>query len=147
MQYRLGKLLLQGEDVPKDTDRAIRWLTASAEQGNQYAQYALGKLYLLGQDVPQDRDAALKWFSQSAAQGNQYAQYFQDHINEFQSPPLAASVIRLLYHLADIFREQEPRLSVGPIRFTDKKLRRKIQAKKIAMGHKPDDHEEPTITM
>ena len=146
-QYRLGKLLLQGEDVPKDTDRAIRWLTASAEQGNKYAQYALGKLYLLGQDVPQDRDAALKWFSQSAAQGNQYAQYFQDHINEFQSPPLAASVIRLLHHLADIFREQEPRLSVGPIRFTDKKLRRKIQAKKIAMGHKPDDHEEPTITM
>ena len=24
----------------------------------------------------------------------------------------------------------------------DSKLRRKIQAKKIAMGHKPDDHEE-----
>ena len=24
----------------------------------------------------------------------------------------------------------------------DRKLRRKIQKKKIAMGHKPDDHEE-----
>ena len=24
----------------------------------------------------------------------------------------------------------------------DRKLRRKIQEKKIAMGHKPDDHEE-----
>ena len=31
----------------------------------------------------------------------------------------------------------------------DSKLRRKIQAKKIAMGHKPDDHEEqwPEMTM
>ena len=29
----------------------------------------------------------------------------------------------------------------------DKKLWRKIREKKIAMGHKPDDHEEPTITM
>lgn len=43
--------------------------------------------------------------------------------------------------------EQEPRLAAGPIRLTDKRLRRKIQAKKIAMGHKPDDHEDLGISM
>ena len=33
-------------------------------------------------------------------------------------------------------------MSPVDIRFTDKKLRQKIREKKIAMGHKPDDHEE-----
>ena len=35
---------------------AVRWLTASAEQGSQYAQYALGKLYLMGEEIPEDRE-------------------------------------------------------------------------------------------
>lgn len=145
-QYQLGKLLLQGEGVPKDAEAAVRWLTASAQQGNQYAQYALGKIYLLGEDAPQDSEAAARWFTLSAAQGNAYAQTALDHTHKFQGSPLLASVTQLLYHMANIFRGQEPHQPVGPIRFTDKKLRRKIREKKIAMGHKPDDH-EPTITM
>ncbi len=32
-QYQLGKLLLQGEDVPKDVVAAVHWLTASAMHG------------------------------------------------------------------------------------------------------------------
>ena len=54
--YRLGKLYLEGKDVPKDVPKAVAYLTESAEQGNQYAQYALGKLYLTGQDVKQDEN-------------------------------------------------------------------------------------------
>ena len=54
---------------------------------------------------------------------------------------------RLLRHMADLFREQEPRLPVGTIRFTDRKLLRKLREKKIAMGHRPDDHEEEGISM
>ena len=49
--------------------------------------------------------------------------------------------------MADLFREQELRLSVGTIRFTDRKLLRKLREKKIAMGHRPDDHEEEGISM
>jgi hypothetical protein len=41
-----------------------------------------------------------------------------------------------------IFQEQAPPPS-GGISFVDSKLRRKIREKKITMGHKPDDHEEP----
>lgn len=33
-QYRLAKLLLDGEEIPKDTEKALRLLTAAAEQGN-----------------------------------------------------------------------------------------------------------------
>ena len=35
--YRLGKLYLQGEQVPKDVPRAVEYLTTAAELGNQYA--------------------------------------------------------------------------------------------------------------
>lgn len=45
--YRLGKLYLEGVDVPKDAAKAVEHLTVSANRGNQYAQYALGKLYLI----------------------------------------------------------------------------------------------------
>lgn len=139
-QYQLGKLLLCGDGVAKDTAGAVRWLTESAEQGNQYAQYALGKLYLLGKDISQDRESAVRWFTLAAEQGNEYARYFLDHMND--SPSLFASATRLLHHMGRIFQEQAPPPS-GGISFVDSKLRRKIREKKIAMGHKPDDHEEP----
>lgn len=140
-QYRLGKLLLQGEEVPKDTEAAIRWLTAAAEQGNQYAQYALGKLYLLGKEVPKDKSNAIKWFQLAADQGNEYAKYFLEHMDDRLGQPPAAAVISLLHHLANIFQEQSQPPSDGIRVAVDRKLLRKIKAKKIAQGHKADDHE------
>ncbi len=145
-QYQLGKLLLTGEGIPKDIECALRWLTASAEQGNQFAQYALGKLYLLGRDIPQDKDAAVRWFTQAAEQGNEYAQYFLDHMNDPQGPPLLTNATRLLHHMSRIFRDEAPPALPG-ISFVDSKLRRRIREKKIAMGHKPDDHEDQGIAM
>ena len=138
----LGKLLLQGEDAPKDVKAAIRWLTAAAEQGNQYAQYALGKLYLLGKEVPKDRSSAIKWFQLAADQGNEYAQYFLKHMDDRLGQPPVAAVISLFHHLANIFQEQNQPPPSGGVRVAvDRKLLRKIKAKKIAQGHKADDHE------
>ena len=147
-QYHLGKLLLQGNEIPKDAKDAVRWLMESAEQGNQYAQYALGKIYLLGKDSSKDFGTARMWFQRSADQGNQYAQYFVEHMDNHRTAPSAQSVIRLLYHMANIFREQTPPSAPGGMRSgVDRKLRRKIWEKKIAMGHKPDDHEEPMMNL
>lgn len=147
-QYHLGKLLLQGNEIPKDAKDAVRWLMESAEQGNQYAQYALGKIYLLGKDSSKDFGTARMWFQRSADQGNQYAQYFVEHMDDHRTAPSAQSVIRLLYHMANIFREQTPPSAPGGMRSgVDRKLRRKIWEKKIAMGHKPDDHEEPMMNL
>ena len=147
-QYRLGKLLLMGEDVPKDVAAAIRWLTASAEQGSQFAQYTLGKLFLLGRDVPRDKEAAARWFTLAAEQGNEYAQYFLDHIDDSFGPSLLQTATRLLHHLGNIFRDQSPPPSGsgGMHIAVDKKLLRKIREKKMAQGHKADDH-EPTMTL
>ena len=139
--YRLGKEYLTGQAVPKDTAKAVEWFTWSAETGNQYAQYMLGKLYLMGQGVPQDQGQAIDWFSRSAAQGNQYAQFFLERQSDLHPPSVMLAATRLLYHMSRIFEDHSlPRSSIGLQ--VDRKLRRKIQEKKIAMGHKPDDHEE-----
>ncbi|MFR5294080.1 MAG: hypothetical protein ACLTF6_04745 [Clostridium sp.] len=37
-----------GEEIPKDVEAAVKWLSLSAEKGNPYAQYRLGMLYLKG---------------------------------------------------------------------------------------------------
>ena len=140
--YRLGKLYLEGKDVPKDVPKAVAYLTDSAEQRNQYAQYTLGKLYLTGQDVKQDWEQAWTYFYESAEQGNEYAAFFLEHFDQAGRPNVFLSATKLLHHLGQIFRENSvpPAAPVG--QQVDRKLRRKIQEKKIAMGHKPDDHEE-----
>lgn len=144
--YRLGKLYLQDEDVPKDTAKAIEYLTQASESGNQYAQYALGKLYLDRQDAEQ----AHYWFTQSAAQGNEYAQFFLDRWNCLKPPSIMLSINRLLRHISEIFQDNSvpPQAPAG--QQVDRKLRLKIREKKIAMGHKVDDHEEykgPSMSM
>lgn len=139
--YRLGKEYLTGEVLTKDTSKAVDWFTQSAEADNQYAQYMLGKLYLMGQGVQQDQVQAMNWFSRSAAQGNQYAQFFLERQSDLRPPSVMLAATRLLYHMSRIFEDHSlPQSSAGL--HVDRKLRRKIQEKKIALGHKPDDHAE-----
>ena len=140
--YRLGKLYLEGTDVPKDVAKAVEYLSDAAQEGNQYAQYTLGKLYLTGEDVAQDREQAYRWFWESASQGNEYAQFFLDHFNDNYSPNVLLSATKLLHHMGRIFQDNSiPPCPPGSQR-ADRKLRQKIRQKKIAMGHRPDDHEE-----
>lgn len=143
--YRLGKLYLAGDGVPKDAERAVEHLTASAKLGNQYAQYALGKLYLIGRDIPMDEEAAHKWLTASAEQGNQYAQFFLERIGQFRDPSILLAATRLLHHLANTFRDNaQPPSNPAGLRI-DSKRRRKLMQKRLAMGHKPDDHEDPEL--
>lgn len=139
--FQLGKHSMTGEDATKDNAEALRWFTAAAEQGNAAAQYALGKLYLSGEAVPKDAEAALLWFTRSAEQGNQYAQFFVDHWSEARSPSSFIAATRLLHHMSRIFQDNTPPKRGGRIQL-DKKLLRKLKQKKIAQGHKADDHEQ-----
>lgn len=140
--YRMGKLYLSGDGVPKDVEQAVEHLTASAKLGNQYAQYALGKLYLMGRDVPRDEEAARKWLTASAEQGYPYAQFFLERIGQFRDPSVLLAATRLLHHLANTFRDNaQPPSNPAGLRI-DSKRRRKLMQKRLAMGHKPDDHEE-----
>ena len=145
-QYHLGKLLLESGDADRNTE-AVRWLTGAAECGDPYAQYALGKLYLLGKQVPPDHDAAVRWLKQSAAQGNESARATLERMERFHGPSVLSAATRLLHHMSRIFQEQSASGPIASIRFTDSKLRQRIREKKIAMGHKPDDHENQEIRM
>ena len=145
-QYRLGKLLLESGDADSNT-AAVRWLTDAAECGDPYAQYALGKLYLLGKQVPPDHDAAVRWLKQSAAQGNESARTTLERMEHFRGPSVLSAATRLLHHMSRIFQEQSSSGPIASIRFTDSKLRQRIRDKKIAIGHKPDDHEDQEIRM
>lgn len=66
-------------------------------------------------------------------------------VTEIPVGDLLQSVSRLLHHMGRIFRE-ETHLPPAGVRFTDKKLRQRIREKKMAMGHKADDHEEQQMT-
>ena len=59
------------------------------------------------------------------------------------------AVTRLLYHMSRVFQDNSlPQSRSGGIQIDRKRLR-KLREKKIAQGHKPDDHEEqwPQMTM
>ena len=147
--YRLAKECLKGENIERDTASAVEWFTASAERGNQYAQYMLGKLYLTGKEVPYDEEWAVYWLTQSAEQNNPYAQFLLDHLEENRPPSVMLSLTRLLHHMGRIFRDNDlPKSRPGGIQIDRKRLK-KLQEKRIALGHKPDDHEEqwPEMTM
>lgn len=132
--------------VPKDIDAAIRLLKDSAGHGNQYAQYMLGKLYLLGQEVKTNREEALRYLTQAAAQGNTYAQYFIDHQDDISGVAIGTAIIRMLHQMSRIFRENAAQPAVYAEMQIDKKRRRKLQEKRMAMGHKADDHEDRGLT-
>lgn len=138
--YQLGKLYFSDESVPKDVAKAFEHLTDAAEQGCSQAQYLLGKLCLLGQDVEQDFASAEYWFTQAASQGHEYAQFFLDHMEPGRDPSVLLCATHLLCVMTQIIREIPPPAPPGI--HIDRKQLRQIQEKRIAMGHKPDDHEE-----
>ena len=148
--YRLGKEYLKGEHMKKDVGKAVKYLTDADNAENQYAQYLLGKLCLMGREVKYDKELALYWLNRAADQGNDYAQFFLDRADSLRPPSVMLSATRLLYHMSNLFRDNSlPQ--TGPVGMRiDRKRLKKLREKKIAMGHKPDDHEEyqgPTLSM
>ena len=56
-----------------------------------------------------------------------------------QNAHVARAVTRLLHHMGNIFQQQTPQLAAHGMR-VDSKLLRKLREKKMAHGHKADDH-------
>ena len=53
-----------------------------------------------------------------------------------------SAVIRMLHHMSRIFRENAVTDATHRGMQIDRKRRKQLKEKRIAMGHKPDDHEE-----
>ena len=136
--YRLAKELLKDRNVTE----TLPWLAESAEADNPYAEYLLGKLYWEGEDIPQDMGQAVHWLTQAAEQGHAYAQILLARQDSPSLPSAILAVNSLLHSIGCIFQDNAHVIDGTHGQHTDRKLRRRIQEKKIAMGHKPDDHEE-----
>ena len=141
--YRLGKEYLSGKNTIKDAETAVSYLRQAANNRNAYAQYLLGKLYLMGEGIPKDKGAAQYWFSVAEQNGHEYAGYFLDRMErqeEVPPPNILLSATRLLYHMSNIFRDNAPAPAADGVQIDRKRLQC-LRAKKMAMGHKWNDHE------
>ena len=140
--YRLGKEYLSDKNVPKDASTAAEYLRQAANNGNAYAQYLLGKLTLMGEGVPKDMDAAYEWFAAARDNGHAYAEFFIKRMERGeQAPPsVLLSATRLLYHMGNIFRDNAPIPAATGVQIDHKRLAQ-LRQKRVALGHKPDDHE------
>ena len=118
-----------------------------AGEGKQYAQYLLGKLYLMGKEVPEDREKAYKYFRMAAEQGNVYAAYFLEHWDDMLQPDLLLMATRLLRQLGRIIEEDIANKGKSGRAGIDRKLARKIRAKKTAQGHAEDERDHMIQTM
>ena len=140
--YRLGKEYLSGKNTIKDAEIAASYLRQAADNGNAYAQYLLGKLTLMGEGIPKDMDAAYEWFAAARDNGHAYAEFFMKRMErgEQEPPSVLLSATRLLYHMGNIFRDNAPAPAANGVQIDRKRLAR-LRQKRIALGHKPDDHE------
>ena len=141
-QYRLAKLYLTGNGVPKNVSHALELLDSSAEQGNQYAAYALGKLCLGGTLVQKDMALGMRYMEQAARMGHAFAQFFFDRQDSLKPPSVMLAVTRLLHYLGGVFETSRPLDATSKPIEIDRKRFAELQDKRIALGHKPDDHEE-----
>ena len=140
--YRLGKEYLSGKNTVKDAETAVSYLRQAANNGNAYAQYLLGKLTLMGEGVLKDTDAAYEWFAAARANGHAYAEFFMKRMErgEQEPPSVLLSATRLLYHMGNIFRDNAPIPAATGVQIDRKRLAQ-LRQKRVALGHKPDDHE------
>ena len=140
--YRLGKEYLKGESVRKDTRKAMDHIYTSAQAGNPHAQYLLGKLLLQGKAVERDKDEGIQWLTRAAEQGHSYAQCLLERQSVSTAPEVFLAVTRLLHHMANIFQDNSlPQSSTG-LTHIDRKRRQELREKRLAHGHKEDNHEE-----
>ena len=145
--YRLAKEYFTGKNIPQDAKQAEWWFTQSAQSGNEFAQYALGKVYLFGKDLPRDQDRAVYWLEQAASQGNTYAESLLDRVHDPEQAAAFFGVCRLLHHMSRIFADNSlPKSNPGGVKIDHKRLQ-KLRQKRIAIGHKPDDHPDYGMSM
>ena len=61
---------------------------------------------------------------------------------EYHAPTVGETVVRMLHHMSRIFEDNSKIDQIHRGLQIDRKRRQELQRKRLAMGHKPDDHEE-----
>ena len=79
--------------------------------------------------------------SQQSGQTKQHAPAESD----YHAPTVSEAVVRMLHHMSRIFEDNSKMDQIHRGLQIDCKRRQELQRKRLAMGHKPDDHEEQTF--
>ena len=64
---------------------------------------------------------------------------------DHRAPTVGETVVRMLHHMSRIFEDNSKIDQIHRGLQIDRKCRQELQRKRLAMGHKPDDHEEQTF--
>ena len=64
---------------------------------------------------------------------------------DYHAPTVRETVVRMLHHMSRIFEDNSKIDQIHRGLQIDRKRRHELQRKRLAMGHKPDDHEEQTF--
>ncbi len=146
-EYRTAKLQLQTAKSQEEVQSALSKMTEAAELGSDRAQYTLGKMYLLGQQVEQDWATGTYWLRQSAEQGNTYAQQILNQSHSPKQVPILLSTLRLLHHMSRLFQERTLPKDSHKFMQIDSKRRQELMEKRLAAGHRIDDHDDSGLQM
>ena len=65
--------------------------------------------------------------------------------SDYHAPTVGEAVVRMLHHMSRIFEDNSKIDQIHRGLQIDRKRRQELQRKRLAMGHKPDDHEEQTF--
>ena len=64
---------------------------------------------------------------------------------DYHAPTVGEAVVRMLHHMSRIFEDNSKIDQIHRGLQIDRKRRQELRRKRLAMGHKPDDHEEQTF--
>jgi hypothetical protein len=145
-QYNLAGKFLRGEDTPKDTAAALKWLSRAAEQSYAPAQTLLGLLKFTGVGVAQDQAEAAFWWSLAATAGDEGAKTASAMIQNLLKPSelvrskrLRARWGSLITDLADITAGDTNRRDLdGALRAASEKGDLDAVLSLLARGADPD---------
>ena len=100
-------------------------------------------------------DAASKGTTPPAAGDAPAFSQWSDHPNQqkgsvpaeadYHAPTVSETIVRMLHHMSRIFEDNSKVDQIHRGLQIDRKRRQELQHKRLAMGHKPDDHEEQTF--
>ena len=96
--YNLAMMYWEGKGAEKNLNKALKWISASAEAGNNRSMSELAEIYLKGELVPKDEAKSLEWLTKAFEQNSML--YEEDDEN-FDATTEA------IYRLANIYYADE----------------------------------------
>ena len=120
--------------VIQEAMKIVNGIQQAAEDGNSFAEFQLGRIYYFGNGIRADRKKGLEYLNEAAAHGNVYAANLLQTIQQQHIWGVASCATSLIAQLGRIFQEQDQKQSQRQRTGMNRKHRREIEEKKMAMG-------------